>query len=386
MHDARLSPETARTFLARLGEHIERNVNIIDGDGIIVASRDASRVGQYHEAAHRLIRSGGEIEAVERREGMPPGIREGVNLPIRRGDETLGVVGVTGIPAEIMDLAYAVKTSVEAMAELELAKDRLLKRQAGRTLLVNRLIRQDDGDSLSAAGLAVKLGYDPAAWRAPVLVALEEGRDAEELWSELKSRNLREPQDFGASTPEGDLLVFKSLKLPARGILSAYEDELERFAAGLGIVDGGIRCFAGMFQKDMNLYPQAYRQALWLRTRYAGKPGGGMTTIPRRMEAYLLSRVPRREFSALTAALGDALPELSSPPVTETLRALRKRDFNLKESAGDLGVHRNTMTARIERLETLLGTDPRTDEGARQLCRLLAFGVEPGNAFEGSDT
>jgi hypothetical protein len=57
------------------------------------------------------------------RRGQP-----GVNLPITYRGRTLGVVGVTGDPGRVLPVAYAIKTSVESMVELEAYKDKRLQR------------------------------------------------------------------------------------------------------------------------------------------------------------------------------------------------------------------------------------------------------------------
>ena len=50
-----LDKEFATKFIERVTRYTDFNVNIMDERGIIIASRDKKRIGQYHEIAYRLI-------------------------------------------------------------------------------------------------------------------------------------------------------------------------------------------------------------------------------------------------------------------------------------------------------------------------------------------
>ncbi len=367
---ARLSPEMAQSFLAKLGEHIETNVNIMDRDGVIIASRDSHRVGTYHAAAHRLIESRSTVEIVTVHENLPTGVRPGVNLPLEIAGETVGVVGVSGDPALVTDLAYAVKTSVEAMAELERVKDRLLRKQSGRAMLVNRLIQHDAGPP---AALAQSLGYDTHLARAPLLITLSPSADPEELWRALKVQGLRGNQDIGAPTADGDLLVFKTIDTTGGALIAAYENQVAGFAAALPATGSSGQVFAGLFQRDFSRYPAAYHQALWLRSRQAAIPADTPKGVPitRHVGAYLTSLVPRSELVGLFEIADALLTQASGADLRETLVAVGDRDFNLKETAHALQIHRNTLAARLDKIEALCGLDPRLDGSARDYYRFF---------------
>jgi len=381
MEVSRLSPDIARSFLDKLGEHIEANVNIMDRDGVIIASRDAVRLGSYHAAAHRLIASRGDIEIVEPGGSLPPGVRPGVNLPLYLRGETVGVVGVTGDPAAVRDLAYAVKASVEAMAELEMVKDGLLKKQSRRSLLVNRLI-QADSDLPAMDSLAADLGYNTRLIRAPLLLVPDERIDPEDLWRLLKKRELRTPQDIGGPGANGELILFKTIDASGEGLVAAYEKQVAAFAAALAdqlsAPDGGpsgvCRVYAGMFQRDLSRYRLGYRQALWLRSHLgaAVRDGSPATLISRHVAEYVAGLCPRSELVGLFELVEETLAAAHGADLLETLTVTGARDFRLQEAAAVLGIHRNTLAARLDRIAELTGLDPRAEDDSRDLFRFLA--------------
>ncbi len=373
METTRLDPALAAAFVRRLGERIDYNINIMNRDGVIIASRDQSRVGSYHEAAHRLVQSGGAIETVEPSEYLPAGVKPGVNLPILYKSEVIGVVGVTGEPSVVEPVAYAVKTSVETMVELELYKDLMLRRQDSKNTLLNYLLYEDVTPRYAASALAAKLGYDVALPRAPILIHVGEGFDPAATLKAIKRNSLHSPEDLSSVTNDGAIFVFKTIRLSKQGIFAEFESQIEDYLAASRQALGGrirLRAYVGMFQTDIARYRGAYRQAAWLASRYP-EQGEPVLFAHRRLMEYFIAQIPRAElvnaFAPLTSFL---LPDLAAD-FLPSFEALVESGFNVKEAAGSLGVHRNTLAARLDRYSSLIGADPRVDSRARDLAALF---------------
>ena len=50
-----ISKDLARKFIEQVTQYTEFNVNIMNANGTIIASRDPGRVGQFHEVAYRIL-------------------------------------------------------------------------------------------------------------------------------------------------------------------------------------------------------------------------------------------------------------------------------------------------------------------------------------------
>lgn len=90
-----LSESNARKIVQELSGVIGHKINIMNEQGLIIASSDSERLGTYHEGAGRLLRTGLK-ELIVHSDSEYEGCREGVNYPIVIGQQTLGVVGITG--------------------------------------------------------------------------------------------------------------------------------------------------------------------------------------------------------------------------------------------------------------------------------------------------
>lgn len=383
MRDAPLDAATAAAYIKRLGEHIDHNINIMDREGVIIASRDQSRVGSFHDAAKRLVDSGAAIESVEPGRSLPSGVRPGVNLPVVHRGETIGVVGVTGEPALVTALAYAIKTSLESMIELEAFKDTTLKRQDSKHVLMSRLLYEDDAPRALLENLFRTLGYDPSLPRLPLLLAPPPGTEAGEALRRVKRSRSHGAEDLSFPTAEGYLLVFVALGRDEEGgVLGGIEAAARGYTrAAFAELGGGElqqgRAWVGAPQRELGRYRTAYRQLLWLAGRFP-EPGAEPVFLHDRLLDYLASRIPRAELVAAMDGILALLPEDSRKGLGPLADSLADAALNGKEAAARLGVHRNTLAARADRAAKLLGRDPRRDQRALEFLRLLVRYTELG--------
>ncbi|WP_319781749.1 CdaR family transcriptional regulator [Oceanisphaera sp. IT1-181] len=98
----KINSELANEIASRSIAIIHHNVNVIDNNGIIVASGNHKRVGQKHGAAIEAIKKGARITInddmeAERYENTEPGI----NHPIIIEGDVAIVIGISGNPAII---------------------------------------------------------------------------------------------------------------------------------------------------------------------------------------------------------------------------------------------------------------------------------------------
>ena len=124
-----ISKELARRFIERVSKHTDYNINIMDENGIIIASRDPDRIGNYHEIAYRIVHGSEDIMDTT---GMRyPGVLPGINMVIEMDRRREGVVSVTGDPDEIRPIAMIVKMALETMLIYERRQEKLRLRSYG---------------------------------------------------------------------------------------------------------------------------------------------------------------------------------------------------------------------------------------------------------------
>ena len=174
-----ISRELAERFIENVTRYTEYNVNIMDGDGTIIASRDPERVGRYHEVAYRIIKGNEDIvDTTDIREFS--NVLPGINMVIEVDGVREGVVGVTGDPKEIRPVALIVKMAIETMLKYERQQEAIRLRENRKERFIYMLTQVEHSDPAELRNLAEELGYPEEMIRIPILIRLK-GMDPGEV-------------------------------------------------------------------------------------------------------------------------------------------------------------------------------------------------------------
>lgn len=116
-----ISEELAQRIVDHLMDTVERNVNIMDCNGIIIASGKKERISTFHQGGKRAVDEQTVVEIYPEEITHYVGALAGVMWPIELKKKIVGVVGVTGEPHEVRNTAKLVKTVTELILEREMS-------------------------------------------------------------------------------------------------------------------------------------------------------------------------------------------------------------------------------------------------------------------------
>jgi carbohydrate diacid regulator len=198
---AYLSSQLAQSIVDRTMKIIDGNVNIMNVQGEIIGSGNLERLGEIHEGALLVLSQNRVVEIDEAVANQLHGVRPGVNLPLQANGEMIGVIGLTGSPAELRQFGELVRMTAEMMVEQASLLLLLAQESRFREELVLDLIRSET----LAAGLsnwAQRLGVDLDQPRVVAVIEVDSGQ----LGVDAAREELRNLQDLLAY-PERDNLV-----------------------------------------------------------------------------------------------------------------------------------------------------------------------------------
>lgn len=114
-----LTPENAQKIADRIMEIVPYNINIMNKEGIIIASGDKERIHTVHKGA---------VKALEMRESYivyqdTETERKGINLPIFFNYDIAGVIGISGDVDKVMQIGRIVVTTAQLMIENDVYND-----------------------------------------------------------------------------------------------------------------------------------------------------------------------------------------------------------------------------------------------------------------------
>lgn len=96
--------EVANNIIEFIHEATGMLAIVCDEDGTIVAAKVASRIGNVHTGAQRMLREGLPYIAITVEEELASGgqIKAGINTPLRHNGQVIGSIGIGGDPEKTM--------------------------------------------------------------------------------------------------------------------------------------------------------------------------------------------------------------------------------------------------------------------------------------------
>ena len=114
----------------------QRTNNIMDQKGIIIASTEKHRIGDFHQGAAEVLETGKPV--LIKIEDLPryPGTKEGYNMPIFLNDEIIGVVGIFGCEEEVQSIANLLRVYVtQSFSQFQMTQKQNLEAELRNQLL-----------------------------------------------------------------------------------------------------------------------------------------------------------------------------------------------------------------------------------------------------------
>ena len=127
---------------------VNRNVNIMNREGVIIATGHPHRRNTFHKGAKDVIETGMVIEIYPDQLDQYPGALQGINLPIVLEEQVVGVIGVFGVPDEVRDTGKLVKTITELILERELLQEETRSRYRLKEQFIETVLSADAPNSL----------------------------------------------------------------------------------------------------------------------------------------------------------------------------------------------------------------------------------------------
>lgn len=371
-----LLPEIAQQIVDEINTTISRDLNIMDHDGIIVASTDAARVGTLHTVARDLLKSGMDSYIV-RTDDLPSGCRRGINLPITIKGERLGVVGITGDPAEVSGLGKVIQKMTEIMLIEVQQQAALSYLETTKHNFIERLLFGDVSDTRNLRITANGLDFDLFAPKT--LALFGPIGDSLMLPSELAGQGavgiVRMVQNLLKSSRSicvpinGNILVLfnenqlSAIRAQALSICQSISSFYER----------SIYCGISQHAQDYTELPQKYKQAL-TACRVAASSGGSVVAVFNEQSLpFIIQSIPEYTMNTLMATTFARCNEAERAELLATLSLYFKHGGNTALAAEALFIHPNSFLYRLNKVKLKTGLDPRQPMDCSLLGLIVAY-------------
>lgn len=336
-----LAEEIVRQTMIRLN----RNLNVMDTNGMILASGDIERVERIHEGAAHVARTGENLWISAANLDEWKGSKPGVNMPILFQQQLVGVIGISGEPEELKEIATLVQLTTEMMVHQSLTTSNIEWRRKMNELIFEELINCKP--------------------RTPAV---------KERLTELK---------FDEKSPYITLLVeYPHLAAPSRRIIEQFEDQFQPYCALIGHsqINELFILMAGSDNDKLETIVSELLHFLQIAKPFRIGVGTPVPTLDGIRNSYLnakdalqfgkpdhqlihfedveflslLKKTPSSDLSRFTERILSGLSGMQR----ETLGVYFKCNKMATETADVMQIHRHTLSYRLKKIEEQTGLNP----------------------------
>lgn len=175
MKSQSISPILAQYIVDKTMKIINCNVNIMNNHGEIIGSGDTQRIGELHEGAVLAISQGRVVTIDNPTAKKLKGVKPGVNFPLKLKKEIVGVIGVTGEPAQIIQFAELVSMTAEMIMEQALSFNQQSQENRLKEEFILSVIQSDKTLS-NINEWSRKLNIDLSLAYVAVIIEIESGQ------------------------------------------------------------------------------------------------------------------------------------------------------------------------------------------------------------------
>ena len=356
-----LSVHHAQEIVMEIGNIIGQNINLMDEQGVIIASTDPSRIGNHHLGANAIITQGLN-ELYISPEQASDTTRPGLNLAIKNGGKTMGVVGISGDRESIYGYGQIVKKMTEILIRERVEED---TRRVDRHL-VHRYLEEwvlEDGFRNGGQDFVEKgraMGIDIRIPRRVLVV--RPLFDPETQVREREERLAAELEPFIMMNRQA--LTFRAVGQQIVLLNTQREETMLHYARQLqqaAMQAFGLPLAIGCDGSSTDIHT-AYRQAE--RALQAASVIPGRLALYRQLALELFAdEVTRSTKEEYVRKLFPGQSEAQLDGWMRLLEAYFSTNGSLQKAAAQLYIHKNTLQYRLLKLRELSGYDLRHPDG-----------------------
>jgi len=350
-----ITPELANEIVTRAMAIIHHNVNVIDHRGVIIASGERSRIGTQHTIAQQVIRTGKRISIHPSSEAANyENVQPGINHPIMADDQVVMVIGVSGDPPAINRYAELAILTAELLVRQALEiRDVNWQQRLRDTLFVQYI---QDGDTPSGQDALQRLsglGFHLDRPLVPIVVRISRHHHTNVLAGLLgdlsRLTNIHDVIILGSH----EILLLGSMKTDTTrqidSVKFSLSSHLSHYHIGVGVkaesacgIREAIQLARAVIEVGQQVQPQ--QQIYHFRD----------------MAMFCLLSVLKNSYmyNFFNNNVNRILKHDQGSILLDTLEVFILNNGEPGKAARQLGVHRNTLTYRLNQIKKKLQLDP----------------------------
>lgn len=334
---------------------LHHNINVMDTNGVILASGEKERIGKLHEGAAYVAKTGEILRITEDNINQFPGTKTGINMPIHFQQQLVGVIGITGNPNEIEKMANLLQLTTEMMVHQSLVTTQVEWKRKMKELVFEELTISDSISTVLMERLRF-LRFKNTAPFTVILVSADEFLPSSRRVIEQLEEQFRKDSALVGHSKLNRLFILvsgmdeKKLKRKFSFIINMLFRTNPTVKIGVGYSVHSLNDIHYSYITAENALEFGYKEK-----RLVYFEDIELIFLLRKNPKFETERFSKRVLNGLNDSL------------IHTLSIFFDCSMNVTDSAAILKIHRHTMTYRLRKIKELTGYDPTNFQDAVQL-------------------
>lgn len=356
----KISVKTANDIVEEISKAVNQPVNMMDANGMIIASTDPQRIGTEHVGARRIIKEKLECLTIDTDQEYS-GSKVGINMPIYFHGEIVGVIGISGEWSQVSQYVTLIRKATEILlidSYLQENADLLHSRQ--RSFLHDLLFQPPEELPADFAETGKTLGIDINLPRRCVYFSFAQGLRA---YPQTIQQLLDALEKLLAHSD--NVLIYRELTQICTFLPQTRDEELLQFCAALKrklCLPTGVALKIGVDdQARTGTQLRLCKQKAEKSIRYA--MGGSKDDIEfyaRMTGGLVLSEISDNAKKEYIQRVFPMMDEEEIATWAEILDVFYRCDGSITKAADELFMHKNTLQYQLKKLASQTGYDPRS--------------------------
>jgi carbohydrate diacid regulator len=346
-------PELAEKIVREVKKLIDEDIIVVNTNGIIIASTDQKRVGNFHQGAQIAASRKEKLIITEDDATKLTGVRVGINLPVFFRREVIGVIGITGKPEKISRFGEIIRKMTELLVSENYYSDQLELQSRALEAFVFEWIQNRTWDSTFLQRSQL-LNVDLEKTRQAVMIDLHwyEHLNHRDIYTSFSKWNVHQKNDILIRWGNHRILMLREVneketpehtKQKIESFQSYLEEQLNiPMSIGVGQKVSPQEVCLSFKQSERALKTSMLQNSIVFDEDL---------TIEMILDEVKLET--KKVFIERTVA-----PLLDDKDLVLTLQKWFENNLSLKKTAAALHVHINTLHYRLKKVQELTNLNP----------------------------
>ena len=344
-----LSIKLAEEIVQQTMKRLHHNINVISTEGVILASGDKERIDSIHSGAKHVAATGQTLFIDHDNAKDFENCKPGINMPIKYRDEIIGVIGITGNPLNLGEIANLVQLTTEMLVHQVLTENESEWQRKNGDFIFKALIEDMPIDR----DLQIRIQKLPFLFKGPfqvILLEVDEMDSSNRLALYLENILYKRPALFG------QISLSKSYIL----LCGCNENDTEMIIKQIAKHRNKIKLSVGV-GPTVSAIEQLSLAYLGAKTALRFSAINKNITFFEEVELYTVFK--DYKCPEVDAFLSRVLKGIGEKLI-HTLQVLFESNLQLNLCAEKLGIHRHTLTYRLNQIHEHTGYNPQNFQDA----------------------